>query len=229
VPRLLDLELLHNFSTKTCLSITTHGPLQQFYKTTFITEALKSDCLLQCILSFSAFHLAQQYQETLVTTDEHQQPAIFSKIEEYLRTANAHYIVALSSFRLSLANITAEHSHALFGCTALIVMISFAQSCDSLSVFSSTASKKSSLTVRGWLVLLRGINCVLTETWEWVHTGPMAPILYLRGPTGYDSNIVVKVDEDITAYFDGLSIAFANFAEQISVSLLSSCFKSLLQ
>jgi hypothetical protein len=209
---LLDLELLHNFSTKTCLSITTHVPLQQFYKTTFVTEALKSNCLLQYILSFSAYHLAQQHQEILVTTDEHEKLAIFSKIQAYLVAANAHHSVALSSFRQSLANITADNSHAIFGCAVLTVMTSFAQSCDSLTMFSSTVNQNSSLTVMGWLALLRGVKSVLTEAWEWVHAGPMAPILYLSGTEWYDSSIG-KVDEDIAAYLDRLSTAIANCAE----------------
>ena len=126
--------------------------------------------------------------------------------------AHVHYNVALSSFRQDLTNITAENSHALFSCATLIVMISFAQSCDSLSTFSSTTNQECGPGVMKWLSLLRGVKSVLTETGEWVHTGPMAPLLYMRGPEGYSSNIG-KVDEDVTAHLDSLSAAFVECAE----------------
>lgn len=192
--------------------MTTHIPMQQFYKTTFITEALKSDYFLRSVLSVSAFHLAQQHQELLVTTDEHQKPTLFSKIEGYLIAANVHYNVALSSFRQRLANTTAEDSHALFGCAALIAMTSVIQSCDRLRQFSLTTDQESSQTIMEWLVLLRGVKSVLTETREWVNAGPMAPMLYMRGTEGYDNDIA-KVDEHVTVYLDELSVAFVESAE----------------
>jgi hypothetical protein len=74
------VELLHNFTTKTCLSVSKHVALQQFYRTTFVTEALKADWLLHCILGLSAFHLAQQHQEIAETSDEAQKSIVQSKV-----------------------------------------------------------------------------------------------------------------------------------------------------
>ncbi|KIM92622.1 hypothetical protein OIDMADRAFT_208750 [Oidiodendron maius Zn] len=212
VSSLLDLELLHNFSTETSLTITTHVPLQQFYRTTFVTEALKTDYLLQYVLSISAFHLAQQHQELLVSVDENQKSTILLKIEGYLVAANFYHDVALSSFRQSLANITAEDSHALFACAALIAMTSLAQSTDSLRTLSLTANQESGSTIMKWLVLIRGVNSVLRETREWVCVGPMAPMLYMRDTEGYGSSIG-KVGDDVTAHLDRLSAAFLDSAE----------------
>ena len=217
VSSLLDLELLHNFTTKTCLSASTNMDLVRFYQTDFITEALKSNHLLHCFLGVSALHLAQQYQEIFEEADEQQKPIIRSKIDRYSIAAHFHHNAGLSSFRQTLTNITSENCHALFGCAILIFITSFTECCQDLrsvpdSTLSTYGNQESSPNIMKWLLLLRGIKTVVDEGREWLHAGPMAPIISIARAKGYESNSG-KIREDLTAYFNQLSGAFVQYSE----------------
>ncbi|KIM92700.1 hypothetical protein OIDMADRAFT_150002 [Oidiodendron maius Zn] len=207
---------------RTCLSMTNRVPLQEFYKTTFITEALKSEHLLRLVLSVSALHLTEQHRETLITTDGHEKAAVVSKVKEYLTAADVHHSVALGSFRKRLANITAEDSHAIFGCAVLIAMASVARSCGSSWSFHLAERQKADENILEYLVLLRGIKSVLTETQEWVQAGPMSPIIWQPGNTGKDNKC-------ITAYLDKLSAAFVESAEPKVAAICIDAIKLLRQ
>lgn len=213
----LDLELLHNFSTKTCVSITDHASLQQFYRTDFISEALKSGFLLRCLLALSAFHLADQNRELLDAVDEEQKPAILSKTKGYLAAAHGHYNAGLSSFRDKLQNITSENCHALFGCSCLIAMTSFAQSCDGVRsvterIYSLDANQESGFSIIKWILLVRGVKTVRDAAQDWIHSGPMSPIRENSGNEGYKQD-AGQVDEDITLYLDKLSTAIRHHSD----------------
>jgi hypothetical protein len=217
VSSLLDLELLHNFSTKTCLSMTPNAALQQFYRTVYISEALKVDYHLHCILGLSAFHLAQQHQEIINSADEEQKPAIRLKIKGYLDAAHAYHNTGLSSFRQTLTNITSENCHALFACSSIIAMTSFAQCCNSLrsiteSMFPQQTGEESRPTIIKQMFLVRGTKSVLNEAGDWIRAGPMSPILLARGWEGYESNMG-QVDEDSALYLDSLSAFFAQHSD----------------
>jgi hypothetical protein len=212
---ILDLELLHNFSTKTCVSISEQAEQSHFYQTGFITEALKTDYVLHCLLGLSAFHLVHQHQELLQSAPEQQQPAIRAKMERYLLAAHAHHNAGISAFRQTLTSLTEENCHALFAGATLIVITSFAESCEGVRFMTDSkipSHEDSDPTVTRWLILLRGAKTVVVNTSEWVNEGPMAPIIGRRTVDGYDSNIGV-VHRDVTHYLDSLSAAICEYSE----------------
>jgi hypothetical protein len=207
----LDLELLHNYSTKTCLSMEGHAELQEFYRTRFITEALKSDFVLHCLLGLSSFHLVQQHQELLQAAPKEQKPMIRSKIDQYLFAAQVHHSAGISTFRHTLTTISKENCHSLFAAASLIVMTSFAKSCEGVRCFTDSQTPSLEEVTR-WLILLRGVKSVLTETWEWVRVGPMAPIVARRGLEDFGRNIAA-MDSHAAAFLDRLSAAFSEHSE----------------
>ena len=189
--------------------------LQEFYQTRFVTEALKSDFVLHCLLGLSAFHLVQQHQELLQCAPEQQQPLLRSKINDCLISAHLHHNAGISTFRQTLTMITEENCHSLFAAATLIVMTSFAESCEGVrSVTESQmhSNEDSVPTVTKWLILLRGVTTVLTIAGDRVRTGPMAPILVRRGLQDFDSNIAA-MDENAARYLDRLSAAFSEYCE----------------
>lgn len=217
VSNLLDLELLHNFSTKTCLTLTSHAPLQEFYQTTFISEALRADYLLHCLLGLSAFHLAQQHREMLDVVDEQQKSTVRSKVGEYLVAAHTHHNAGLSTFRQTLTSITPENCHTLFASSILIAGTSFALPWDggmllSEPVSNSYTTQDSVSTIPEWLLMLRGIRIILTEARrDWIEAGPMSPILKSREYESYGKNIG-QVDEDTAVYLDSLCAYFVQYS-----------------
>jgi hypothetical protein len=209
--------------------------LQEFYQTRFVTEALKSDFVLHCLLGLSAFHLVQQHQELLQGAPEQQQPLIRSKISDCLISAHLHHHEGISIFRQTLTMITEENCHSLFAAATLIVMTSCAESCEGVrSVTSQMHSNEDSVpTVTKWLILLRGVKTVLAVTWDWVRTGPMAPILTRRGLEDFDSNIAA-IDGDAARYLNRLSAAFSEYSEPevdrictTTITLLQETWKGL--
>ncbi|TAQ84862.1 hypothetical protein B7494_g6818 [Chlorociboria aeruginascens] len=214
---LLDLELLHNFSTETSLSMSSYAALCKFYQTGLITEALKSDYLLHAILGFSAFHLKQQHQDILESTNEEQRLSISTKIEAYLVAGRAHCSAAIPPFREHLVNITPENCHSLYACASIIFAISFIESHDNLASFNAvegTANENQGpgQIVTKWLLLLRGIRTVASQSWAWVEAGPMAQMADRSRYKGYEHNIA-QVDEDITTFLNQLSAAFSQYSE----------------
>ena len=211
VSSLLDLELLHNFSNKTCTTITQNAALYDFYRTDFITEALKCTYVLHCLLGLSALHLVHQQHELLQTAPSHELPAIRTKLEDYLLAASFHYNAGLSTFRQDITHINEQNCHNLFAASTLIVMTSFADSCDSVRL-SSVANEGPDPTVTKWHILLRGIKAVVEGTWQWVKSGPMAPILAPRRLEGYDTEVAAE-DEDAKRYLETLSDSFKEHSD----------------
>ena len=85
------------------------------------------------------------------------------------------------------------------------------------------------LSVTNWLILLRGVKAVVADTWEWVRTGPMCPIITPRGLEGYETEIA-DVDGDSAFYLDRLAALFVESSEpdisRICIPALSLLRKS---
>jgi hypothetical protein len=173
--------------------MTSNEKLRQFYQTDFITEVLKDDYLLHCILALSAFHLVEQNEELLKTAIDEQRPQYQSKFEEYLTAAHTHYNASICSFRRSLANITPENCHALFVCSSILFVTSVVESGHSLKWNNTCNSTQrvphSGFSLIKWLPLLRGAKAVALEreTLGRVLTGPMARMFATKDFSGLAS------------------------------------------
>jgi hypothetical protein len=121
-------------------------------------------------------------------------------MERYLLAAHAHHNAGISAFRQTLTTLTEENCHALFAGATLIVITSFAESCEGVRFMTDSkipSHEDSDPTVTRWLILLRGAKTVVLNTSKWVNEGPMAPIIGRRAVDAYDSNIGV-VHRDVT-------------------------------
>jgi hypothetical protein len=56
---MLDLELLHNFTTFTYTTLSGDNGVRQLFRLTLIRRALDCEYLMHCILAISALHLAR--------------------------------------------------------------------------------------------------------------------------------------------------------------------------
>lgn len=138
-------------------------------------------------------------------------------MEQYLLAAHAHHNAGISTFRQTLTTLTEENCHALFAGATLIVMNSFAESCEGVRFMTDSKILSHEVedldpTVTRWLILLRGVKTVVLRTSEWVRQGPMAPIIGRREFDGYESNIG-DVHRDVTHYLDSLSAAICEYSE----------------
>ncbi|KAK1991509.1 hypothetical protein LX36DRAFT_619121 [Colletotrichum falcatum] len=65
-----DLELMHNFTTSVCATLSTDGLVRQMWKVSVVRMALECEYVMRALLSISALHLAHQQperKEALVT------------------------------------------------------------------------------------------------------------------------------------------------------------------
>ncbi|CZR50185.1 uncharacterized protein PAC_00057 [Phialocephala subalpina] len=198
---LMDLELLHNFTSKTYSTITCSSvispSLREFYRTTYVQEAFAYDYFIHSILAVSAFHHVHQ----------HRRSGASAGLEKYLIAAHTHHNTALRSFRQTLNNVTDENCSAMFGCASLITIMSYAQLHVTTIQPLSDSPRKPNLLVPEWFTLLRGIPLAVHNN-ENVKSGPMAPIFQRMKACGTG-----KVDSDISSYFKRLCAAFTQHSD----------------
>ncbi|XXG95721.1 hypothetical protein Hte_001991 [Hypoxylon texense] len=125
--RLLDLELMHQWSTKTfeCfMGIPEDG---EYLQRVLPRSALQYDYMLNCLLAISSLHIAQ-------TVEESQSP-------KYLNAALQFYNRGSSSFRMNLGSINEENALVLymFSAIAVTVHLSIPQSSPSILSHTTTA------------------------------------------------------------------------------------------
>ena len=53
-----DLELMHNFTTFTCVTFSSDAILRNLWRVTVVQVALECDYVMRCLLGMSALHLA---------------------------------------------------------------------------------------------------------------------------------------------------------------------------
>jgi len=176
LPGLLDLELLHNFTTKTYAtanSSTAISPqLAEFYRTTFVQHAFAQDFFIHSILALSAFHLEYLNYQRRDT----------AAVDKYAIAAHTHQNTALRSFRQTLPDITSENCHGVFACSFLMCLMSFASShprqrANLDNNTPSSPTPESLLQTVPWLPLVRGILPALLPGYAHVMSGPLGPIL----------------------------------------------------
>ncbi|KAI1502143.1 hypothetical protein F5X99DRAFT_380041 [Biscogniauxia marginata] len=129
--RVLELELMHQWSTSTYQSFASIPEDYHYLQVVLPREALRCDYLLNGILTAAALHMATKVEET--------------EARMYINTAMELYDKASSSFRTQLSNITRDNHHLLYMFSAMTAFINmtFAQCAfrdgDELSILSSVA------------------------------------------------------------------------------------------
>jgi len=95
----------------------------------------------------------------------------------FLARASEHESLSLSYFRQIPPELNDENCHAVFAFSSLV--LPYAMASIDLNDIQSTLPTKDSL-LPNWIDLLRGSHNILYTNWDWLISGPFAPIF--RGP-----------------------------------------------
>ncbi|KAK5047385.1 hypothetical protein LTR84_006908 [Exophiala bonariae] len=111
---LLDLELIHHWSTKTYMTMSSRFASHVVWRDTIFAEALRHDFVLQSIIATSALHKA-----TLL-------PKSSEAYAEYSKVALAYQDLALARFIPAVSKPSEENGIALFALSLFLTVWAFA-------------------------------------------------------------------------------------------------------
>jgi hypothetical protein len=153
---MLDLELLHNFSTSTCLTIHNDPALKALWKINVPQLGFQSDLVMRGILAVSALHMARFSPD---------------KREFYLSQALVHHQSGLRNAASILPHVTEENCTELYIFSALTLVVNLA----------SPRSSQEFLTIgqagiAEWLSLLKGIHSIITTARAALRKSMLAPM-----------------------------------------------------
>jgi hypothetical protein len=155
---MLDMELLHHWTTVTCqASIDFHTGMELF-RTVIVQFGFEYPFVMHQLLAITAMHLTYLRPRQKST---------------YRHAADSHAASALSLFQPEIANLTTENCHACFGfSTSFWMYVWSTQELDKPSNLFFKPSLNHQSTDIQWVKLHRGTNTILTTMWEALQTGP---------------------------------------------------------
>ncbi|KAF2144890.1 uncharacterized protein K452DRAFT_356248 [Aplosporella prunicola CBS 121167] len=147
-----DLQLLHNYTTSTCMTISTEPDLQNFYRVEAPRIAFANDFVMRTILAVSALHLAR-FNPT--------------KRDYYISLAMGQHKIALRGPTAILPNITKDNCLPIFVFSALTIVFALAtpRNPDDFLFIDNGH-------IPGWLQLLRGTKSIALTSREWSTDSP---------------------------------------------------------
>ena len=187
---LLDLKLLHHFTTKTAQTLSGTPDARLCLSTSLVELAMQHEYLLHSILALSAFHVVSQREHGNYT-----QPLIADFPREvYLQAAYKHHESALKGYRYSLSSVTTANCHGTFGCSVLLFITTFARPTE--SAVSPGPSKNNQIDVwlgfhlSEWIILIRGLPSIVgySEFRIALFNGPLAPMMSAGDRARDDTN-----------------------------------------
>ncbi|KAL9608669.1 MAG: hypothetical protein Q9167_006521 [Letrouitia subvulpina] len=157
---LLDLRLMHQYTSKTCFTVSATEGLDDIWQN-FVPElALQFDFLMHGLLALSAIHLAVG-------------PSKQKSYEEY---AIRHQNAALISFRPVVDRITPTNCEAFFIFSVLAVRFAFG-----IRQVSTIDWENDSIDgILEIYALLRGVAVIVAPAITWIEQGRLAPVLRHR-------------------------------------------------
>ncbi|KAF4633259.1 hypothetical protein G7Y89_g4865 [Cudoniella acicularis] len=157
---MLDLELLHNFCTSTCLTLHSDPALKTLWKVNVPQLGFQFDFVMRGILSISALHMATYVPE---------------RRDLYLSQALIQHQSGLRIATSILPNITPENSSALyiFSALTLFISISSPRTSTEFLVLGETG-------IAEWLLLLKGTQSIISSSHDTLRAGSLGP-MFLSG------------------------------------------------
>ncbi|KAI9741721.1 MAG: hypothetical protein M1834_000106 [Cirrosporium novae-zelandiae] len=156
---MVDLELLHNFSTSTCITLSRSPEIRNLWRINIPQLAFSHEFVMHGILALSALHLAQFRPE---------------KRDFYLSQATSHHETALRVATAILPCITKENCTALHVFSSVTCIATLAKPRDPGNFFLIGDEG-----VAGWLSLIRGSRSIIESSWQWLYVGPLAPMFQI--------------------------------------------------
>ena len=156
------LELMHQYTAYTYLTISDSVDFQPIWQHTVPKEALTHDFLMHGILALAALHIAHERPE---------------QEDLYISSALRHHNTAIVSFRSALQQVTEENCHAMFAFSTILLVLTLA--------FAQTGiqERDSIQDLIQIFTLLQGTCLVLESAMKWITTGPLEPLVR-RGLAG---------------------------------------------
>lgn len=186
---LLDLELMHHWTTRVALTMSHQKDVLEVWQTHAPRIALKYDFLLHVLLSAAAFHLIHDRYRDAKGTEEYQR---------CMTVGVSHQTKAITASKHAMENITRENCHAVTGFAIILV-------------YSAYMAPEESHPSRGLdplgdmlrnLALLRGTPSVLHTQWPALLAGPFSAIL-----TSHPDPEPSRLEPSIKKAFDLLEAA----------------------
>ncbi|KAE9365700.1 hypothetical protein N431DRAFT_495574 [Stipitochalara longipes BDJ] len=155
---MLDMELLHHWTTVTCQASLDFAAGVDVYRTRVIQYGFEFPFVMHILLAMTARHL--EYLRP-------QRQAI------YKHAADSHAAAALSLYQPEIANLTNENCHACFAFSTALALYTWAsQALDKPStLFFKPSTNYQSADIQ-WVKLHRGTNTILTTVWDLLEQGP---------------------------------------------------------
>ncbi|KAH6652948.1 hypothetical protein BKA67DRAFT_568053 [Truncatella angustata] len=94
-----DLELLHNYSTTTCISFSESDIMREYYRINVVQMAFRNEYIMRTLLAISALHIAHHRKQSF---------------DYYVSLAMAHHQAASRTAMELMTNITSENAPMLF-------------------------------------------------------------------------------------------------------------------
>ena len=148
---MMDLELLHHFTTSTCLTMTTDEGIREIYRLAIPRIALSHEILMHALLAMSALHLS----------------VLRSSGNSYAAAAAEHHSRAVGLLRTAFPVRDTEHGNAIFVTSSLTAHYAYAcrPGVDGMLP-----------TAPAWVPLFRGIPETIHGCWDWLYKGEIAPM-----------------------------------------------------
>ena len=157
---MLHLELLHNYTTATCLTLNNDLVAKDVWRLNVPRLAFSFDFVMYGILALSALHLAH----------------FSTRHDFYLAQAAALHQRGLRLATGVLSNVTPGNCAALYIFNALTCIITLAspRKPDDILLVEETE-------ISEWLLLFRGTASILSSSEQIIRTGPLGPLLLVGG------------------------------------------------
>ena len=211
---LLDLELVHHYSTRTYMTLSSRLASHAVWRDTIFAEALRHDYLLHALMATAALHKATLQ---LKTSDAY---------ADYSKVALAHQNAALAGFIPEVSKPNQDNGIALFSVSLLLTIWAFAskrlpEGLNSVKIDFGRGESSPGINLPlhsptgdfiEIIMILRGIYAVIRETNTWLQ-GPIEELL--RYPR----------EEDLPPHSPEVEDAFRNLHHAIDDPQMSSLWE----
>lgn len=155
-----DLELLHQFTTETCFTLSDRSESHALWQVTVPQVAFTQPFLMRGILAISSLHLS------FLRPERH---------EYYNHLANKNQGAALSTFRSLMTNMDPTNCDAFLAMSTLVVVYAFESPKSFQSLGFSHHTGEHSYE---WLPLIRGVYTIIMSNYQWIKNGKLSALLH---------------------------------------------------
>lgn len=213
----LELELMHHFSTSTYRTTTSVADWQLIFQTVVPQLGFSHSFVLHGVFAIAAAHLA------------HLRP---HSSQYYIDLSSSYHAQALKMLNPALPNAIRTDCQAVFAFSSLMSVYSFARlASHALGKDSSGASSSLLPFSSEWITLTRGVASILVSSYAEITSGPFA--LFIMG---HDPPEGVQLSSEVNERLDCLSVLWKDAASYdadmqkafiVAVERMKVCFLKL--